>query len=65
MRIRFLGLRNLSVVYEELKHDAELMYEEQVGVPSVELKNCVKQADRYRKIAVRCGWLILQGLFDV
>ena len=55
MRFRFLGLRNLSVVYEELEHGAELMYEEQVGVPSDELKNCVKQADRYRKIAVRRG----------
>ena len=42
VRIRFVGLRNLSVMYDELEDGAELMYEERVVSPN-ELESCVVQ----------------------
>ena len=40
VQIRFRGLRNLTVMYDELEHGAELMYEERVGVSPDELQKC-------------------------
>ncbi len=46
VEIRFRGLRNLSVMYDELEHGAELMYEERVAVNSDELKKIVRGKDQ-------------------
>jgi hypothetical protein len=42
VQIRFRGLRNLTVMYDELEHGAELMYEERIAVPGDELEKCVR-----------------------
>ncbi len=44
--IAFLGLRNLSVVYESLEDGAELLYEEKVGVSHEALRVmiCAKES---------------------
>jgi hypothetical protein len=31
VRIRFRGLRNLNVIYDDLEHGADLLYEEKLG----------------------------------
>ncbi len=46
VQIRFRGLRNLGVVYDELEHGAELMYEERIGVSPDELQNCVRPKEQ-------------------
>ena len=42
VRIRFRGLRNLTVVYEALEDGAEILYEEKVGLTEEELADLVK-----------------------
>jgi hypothetical protein len=40
--VRFRGLRNLRVVYDELEHGAELMFEESIGMSSLDLQKMLK-----------------------
>jgi hypothetical protein len=46
VEIRFRGLRNLTVMYDELEHGAELMYEERVGVSPDELRKFISQKEQ-------------------
>ena len=43
VRFRFVGLRELVRVFDELEHGAELAYEERVGVSSEELSDLVTE----------------------
>lgn len=40
--VRFRRLRNLLVVYDELEHGAELMFEESIGMSSLDLQKMLK-----------------------
>ena len=46
VQIRFRGLRNLSVMWDELEDGAELMYEERVGLSPDELRNCTRSKEQ-------------------
>jgi hypothetical protein len=41
--VRFRGLRALNVVHDELEHGAELLYEEEVGVPESRIRGWVRE----------------------
>jgi hypothetical protein len=48
VRIGFRGISELSVVYDELDHGAELIYEEDVGVTEEEIEKCLRAKDELR-----------------
>jgi hypothetical protein len=41
--VRFRGLRALNVIHDELEHGAELLYEEEVGVPESRIRGWVRE----------------------
>jgi Domain of unknown function (DUF4288) len=42
VKTRFWGLGELAVIYDELAHGAELLYEEKVGVPSDQIEKEIR-----------------------
>jgi hypothetical protein len=49
VQIRFRGLADLDVIYDELGHGAELLFHEQVGVEPEEIeKNCSSEGETTR-----------------
>jgi hypothetical protein len=51
VRITFLGLRQLSVIHDDLEDGAELAYSESVGVPEEALRTWVKPKERLNVFA--------------
>jgi len=45
VRIKFRGLSDLNVVYDELEHGAEIIYEESLGVPEEEIEALVRRKE--------------------
>jgi hypothetical protein len=45
VRIKFRGLRELNVIYDELEHGAELSYQESVGVPEKEIEALLRRKE--------------------
>lgn len=41
VRVRFLGLRDLNVIHDPLEDGAELIYQEEIGVPEEQLQTLV------------------------
>jgi len=46
VRIRFRGLGALNVIYDELGHGAELLYEERIGVSDEEIAGWVRPKEQ-------------------
>jgi hypothetical protein len=46
VRIQFIGVRSLNVVYESLEHGAELLFEEEVGVSKQELAGRIPRSEQ-------------------
>lgn len=42
----YRGLRNLYVVYDELEHGAELLFEEKIGMTEDEIKNIISDREQ-------------------
>ena len=45
VQIKFLGLQNLYVTYEDLEHGAELLYTEEIGLSDNEIQERVRKKD--------------------
>ena len=45
VKIKFRGLRELNVVYDEIEHGAELSYEELLGVPEEQIKALLRRKE--------------------
>jgi hypothetical protein len=46
VQIQFLGLRELYVIYDELEHGAELIYEEEIGLSDEEIRTRIQEKDQ-------------------
>ena len=58
VRTRFVGVRELTRVHDELEHGAELRYEERVGVPDEELSSFASERGElavFRPLEPRTG----------
>jgi uncharacterized protein DUF4288 len=53
VHIRFHGLRDLNVIYDDLEDGAELMFEKRVSVPSDELQTLIRPKE---ELDVFSGW---------
>lgn len=52
---RFLGLRNLLAVYNDLNDGALLIYEERIGVPEEELQGYITPKDKLALFSTEIG----------